>query len=270
MRRRRRGDEAGRRARCWKTCASTPASRRTIPEFADGDRRPRRCLRQRRLRHLPQRPRRVDGRGARGAQDRASRGPSGLLVAKELEVIDGLMPSPKRPMLAIMGGAKVSDKIKFINALLGQGRSPADRREDDVRLPEGARGGRRAARRWPTRKSPPRSRCSTHVGSKIILPVDTLAAKSDDLSETQVFEGPIASGLRGRGHRPEDAGRYAEEIKNAGTVIWNGPVGWFEQPAFANGTQGHCRGDGRRAVQSPWSAAARPPRRSSSSVSPTR
>ena len=62
---------------------------------------------------------------------------------------------------------------------------------------------------------------------------------------------------------PKTMALYADEIKQAGTVIWNGPVGWFEQPAFSKGTQRHRRGDGGVARPSPSSAAARRPRRSS-------
>jgi phosphoglycerate kinase len=75
------------------------------------------------------------------------------------------------------------------------------------------------------------------VGTKITLPVDSLCAKSDDLKSTQVFEGPIPAGYEGVDIGPKTTAAYTERIKLAGTVIWNGPVGWFEKPAFANGTK---------------------------------
>jgi phosphoglycerate kinase len=76
------------------------------------------------------------------------------------------------------------------------------------------------------------------VGTKITLPVDSLVVKSDDLSETQVVEGPIPAGYEGVDIGPKTLALYADKIKSAGTVIWNGPVGWFEQPAFSKGTRG--------------------------------
>jgi phosphoglycerate kinase len=76
---------------------------------------------------------------------------------------------------------------------------------------------------------------------QITLPVDSLCAKSDDLSQTKVFEGPIAAGYEGVDIGPKTLAHYANKIRTAGTVIWNGPVGWFEQPAFSNGTKGIAR-----------------------------
>jgi phosphoglycerate kinase len=160
----------------------------------------------------------------------------GLLVARELEVIDGLMGNPKRPLLAVMGGAKVSDKVKFIKALLGkvdhllvggkmtytfmkaQGVSVGNMQIDDKEVA--------AARDL-----------LPEVGRKITLPVDSLCAKSDDLKATQVVEGPIPPGYEGVDIGPKTAAQYADRIKAAGTVIWNGPVGWFEKPGFAQGTR---------------------------------
>jgi phosphoglycerate kinase len=161
----------------------------------------------------------------------------GFLVARELEVIDGLMGNPKRPLLAVMGGAKVSDKVKFIRALLARvdhlliggkmtytflkakGVPVGNMQIDDKELAA-------AADLLP------------QVGTKISLPPDYLCAKSDDLTATQVFAGPIPPGYEGVDIGPKAVAQYADRIKHAGTVIWNGPVGWFEKPAFANGTRG--------------------------------
>jgi phosphoglycerate kinase len=161
----------------------------------------------------------------------------GLLVAKELEIINGLMGAPKAPVLAVMGGAKVSDKIAFINALL--------KKVDHLLI-----GGKMA---YTFLKATGKDVGSTQVaaeelaaaqpllqfvGSKITLPVDALAAKSDDLGTTQVFAGDIAAGFEGVDIGPKTLAVYADKIKQAGTVIWNGPVGWFEKPAFSKGTKG--------------------------------
>ena len=161
----------------------------------------------------------------------------GLLVAKELRIIDSLMTTPKPPVLAVMGGAKVSDKIAFINTLLGKvdhlliGGKMAytflKATGTDV-------GGTRVAAEELDAAQP----LLAHVGGKITLPVDYLAADSTDLAKTQVFEGPIAAGYEGVDIGPKTLALFAGHIAKAGTVIWNGPVGWFEQDAFSHGTRG--------------------------------
>jgi phosphoglycerate kinase len=161
----------------------------------------------------------------------------GLLVAKELEVIDGLMSQPKRPLLAVMGGAKVSDKINFINALLAK---------VDHLLIGGkmgytffkAKGVDVGAMQIPAEELAAAQKLLPQVGVKITLPVDSLVTKSDDLKQTRVVEGPIPSGCEGVDIGPKTLALYSDKIKSAGTVIWNGPVGWFEQPAFCKGTRG--------------------------------
>jgi phosphoglycerate kinase len=160
----------------------------------------------------------------------------GLLVAKELDVIDGLMGSPRRPVLGIMGGAKVSDKLNFIRKLLDK---------VDQLLIGGkmgyvflkARGVGVGATKVPDEEVQAAQPLLQYVGTKITLPVDSLAAKSDDLSKTQMCEGPIPAGFEGVDIGPKTVALYSEKIKQAGTVIWNGPVGWFEQPAFSGGTK---------------------------------
>ncbi len=161
----------------------------------------------------------------------------GFLVEKELRIIDELMAAPKRPLLGIMGGAKVSDKINFINALL--------QKVDHLLI-----GGKMTYTFWKARgvdvgatKVPDEEVAAARnllplVGRKITLPIDSLAAKSDDLDLTQIVEGPIPAGFEGVDIGPKTVALYAEKIKTAGTVIWNGPVGWFEQAAFSKGTKG--------------------------------
>jgi len=161
----------------------------------------------------------------------------GLLVAKELDIIEGLMSAPKRPVLAVMGGAKVSDKIAFIQALLAK----VDHLLIGGKMAytfQKARGGDVGGTKVPDDELAAAGPLLQFVGSKITLPVDCLAAKSDDLNCTQVFEGPIAAGFEGVDIGPKTLAAYSEKIARAGTVIWNGPVGWFEMPAFSNGTKG--------------------------------
>jgi phosphoglycerate kinase len=161
----------------------------------------------------------------------------GLLVARELEVIDQLMSHPKRPMIAIMGGAKVSDKINFITALLAK----VDRLLIGGKMTYAflkARGVDVGSTKVADEELVAAQPLLSQVGGKIVLPVDALAARSDDLSVTQVFSGAIVAGFEGVDIGPETLALYSKEIQNASTVIWNGPVGWFEQPAFAAGTRG--------------------------------
>src|SRR5262249_7941572 len=161
----------------------------------------------------------------------------GLLVARGLEVIDGLMSHPKRPLLGVMGGAKVSDKINFINALLGKvdhlliggkmGYTFLKAQGVDVGSSQVAPEELAAAQKL-----------LPQVGTKITLPVDSLVAKSDDLNQTRIAESAIPAGYEGVDIGPKTLALYADRIKQAGTVIWNGPVGWFEKPAFSGGTRG--------------------------------
>jgi phosphoglycerate kinase len=160
----------------------------------------------------------------------------GLLVAKELEVIDGLMGQPKKPVLGIMGGAKVSDKIAFINALLGK--------VDHLLI-----GGKMAytflkaqgldigSTRIADEEVAAAGPLCQYVGKKITLPVDCVAAKSDDLLQTRVCEGSIPTGFEGVDIGPKTVELFKKHMRSAATIIWNGPVGWFEQAAFARGTQ---------------------------------
>jgi phosphoglycerate kinase len=161
----------------------------------------------------------------------------GLLVAKELSVIDGLMTNPRRPLIAIMGGAKVTDKIAFISALLakvdhlliGGKMTFAFQKAQGVSVGSLAV----AADDVAAAKT-----LLPQVGKKIALPVDALCAKPDDLSQTKVCEGPVPDGYVGVDIGPKTLAAYSAQIASAGTVMWNGPVGWFEQPAFSGGTKG--------------------------------
>jgi phosphoglycerate kinase len=161
----------------------------------------------------------------------------GLLVEKELKVIDGLLADPERPFFSVMGGAKVSDKIAFINALLAKvdhlliGGKMAYAFLKAIGVDVG--GTKVADEELAAAKN-----LANQVGAKISLPIDYLAAKSDDLNQTQVVQGPIPAGFEGVDIGPKTVASYAEKIKAAKTVIWNGPVGWFEMPAFSEGTKG--------------------------------
>ena len=166
---------------------------------------------------------------------------SGLLVAKELEVMGGALNDPKRPFVAVLGGAKVSDKIGVINNLLDKA--------DTIIIGGGmaytfakAQGG-----------SIGKSLCEDDKldyalemiakakknGVKLLLPSDTVAADdfSNDAKRQVVSTMAIPEGWEGMDIGPETVDRYRDAVKDAGTVIWNGPMGVFEFPAFAKGTE---------------------------------
>jgi len=161
----------------------------------------------------------------------------GFLVAKELEVIDGLMDRPQHPLIAVMGGAKVSDKVKFIHALLNK---------VDQLLVGGkmtyaflkAQGVDVGATKVDDAEVAAAGPLIDRVDRQITLPIDYLCARSDDLNSTKVFEGPIPPGYEGVDIGPKTLTHFANKIRTSSTIIWNGPVGWFEKPAFAEGTKG--------------------------------
>jgi phosphoglycerate kinase len=160
----------------------------------------------------------------------------GLLVARELEIIDGLMASPKRPVLGIMGGAKVSDKLKFIGALL----SKVDQLLIGGKMAYAflkAQGVDVGSTKIPDEEVQAAKPLLAYVGTKITLPVDCLAAKSDDLLQTGVCEKEIPAGYEGVDIGPKTIELFKLKISEAATIIWNGPLGWFEQAAFSRGTQ---------------------------------
>jgi len=161
----------------------------------------------------------------------------GFLVAKELEVIDGLMGNPKRPFLAIMGGAKVSDKVKFINALMAK----VDHLLIGGKIAYAflkAKGVDVGSTKVADEEIAAARPLLDRVDRSITLPVDYVCAKADDLNTTRVVEGPIPSGWEGVDIGPKTVAHYANKIRTSATIIWNGPVGWFEKPAFAAGTKG--------------------------------
>ena len=166
---------------------------------------------------------------------------SGLLVAKELEVMGGALNDPKRPFVAVLGGAKVSDKIGVINNLLDKA--------DTIIIGGGmaytfakAQGG-----------SIGKSLCeedkldyaremiekAKRNGVKLLLPSDTVAADdfSNDARRQVVSTTAIPDGWEGMDIGPDTIRTFCDAVKGAGTVVWNGPMGVFEFDNFAAGTR---------------------------------
>ncbi|MFN3596773.1 MAG: phosphoglycerate kinase [Rubricoccaceae bacterium] len=169
---------------------------------------------------------------ARHVRDRAA----GHLLARELDFLARALDAPRRPLVAVVGGAKVSDKIGVVEALLeradrvlvggamaytflaalghatGDSLVEADRTDEAFRLYERA-------------------------GGKLLLPHDHVVAdRFAPDAERRVVTGEIPDGWMGLDIGPATRAQYAAEIGSAGTVIWNGPMGVFEMAPFAEGT----------------------------------
>ena len=166
---------------------------------------------------------------------------SGLLVKKELDIMGKAISDPNRPLVLIMGGSKVSDKIGVIDHMLSLA--------DHIIIGGGmsytftaAQGGKIGTSLCETESF---GYClellkkAEEQGVKIHLPVDTVAADhfAADAEPVLFDEGQIPDNMMGLDIGPKTREIYADIIKNAGTVIWNGPMGVFEFPAFAAGTQ---------------------------------
>ena len=170
---------------------------------------------------------------------------SGFLIQKELEVIGGALAAPKRPLVAILGGAKVSSKIGVINNLLeiadtiiiGGGMSYT------FSAAQGGQVGNSLLEADWEDYANDMVKKAAEKGVKLLLPVDTVCGDKFDANANQmtVKAGEIPAGWEGMDIGPETVKLYCDAVKGAGTVIWNGPMGVFEFPAFAVGTEAIAR-----------------------------
>jgi len=161
----------------------------------------------------------------------------GFLVEKELRILDTLLSNPVSPYIAVMGGAKVSDKILVIEQLLA--------RVDQLLIGGAmtytflkAQGHDVGKSRVEADKLDVAKSLLEKAGSKIVLPKDHLIANKPEAgAETKVLTGhEFPEGWFGMDIGPATIEEYTRLIKAAGTVVWNGPMGMFEVPAFAKGT----------------------------------
>jgi len=180
---------------------------------------------------------------------------SGYLIAKELEFLGQKTSSPDRPFTVILGGAKVSDKIMVIDALLDKADTiiiggamaytfalaNGKKVGDSLSEPDKVELARSALQKAKER------------GVRFLLPIDTLGTNSlnfdeKTLGETKVFEGDIEDGWEGVDIGPKTTELYAKEVAGAKTVLWNGPMGVFEIEDSSKGTfavaQAVADGDG--------------------------
>lgn len=185
----------------------------------------------------------------------------GFLVDKEIKYLTETISNPERPFVAILGGAKVSDKINVIDNLLGV---------CDKVLIGGAmaytfslaRGGKVGNSLVEKDKVDLAKQLLDKGGVKLVLPVDTHCGDdfSSDCNKVVVKAGEIPDGYEGLDIGPETAKQYAEIAKAAQTIVWNGPMGVFEMPPFDEGTkavaQAIADGDGTSIIGGGDSAAA--------------
>ena len=165
---------------------------------------------------------------------------SGFLVDKEIKFIGGAVDNPDRPLVAILGGAKVSDKIAVIENLL--------QKADKVIIGGGmaynfmkAQGKEIGMSLCENDKVEYARELMAKAGDKLVLPIDTVVAKefSND-APSRVAEGDIQADEEGLDIGPKSVELFKKTLEGAKTVIWNGPMGVFEMPNFAKGTIGVC------------------------------
>ena len=165
---------------------------------------------------------------------------SGFLIAKELEIMGKALDDPKRPFVAVLGGAKVSDKINVINNLL--------EKADTIIIGGGMAYTFKKAQGFTVGSSLLEADRLDYAkemmdkaqakGVKFLLPEDNLCAAEFSADAQPVLEeGNIPDGLMGMDIVPKTIAAFTDAVKGAGTVVWNGPMGVFEFPAFAGGTK---------------------------------
>ena len=188
----------------------------------------------------------------------------GFLMEREISVMGKALEDPQRPFVAILGGAKIADKLKLIDNLLGKC--------DSVLIVGGmsytfakAQGGNIGNSLCDNEKLelvgalPAKAE---KLGTRLMLPIDNVAgdAFSNDCNTVTVKAGQIPEGYEGMDIGPATVAAYSEIIKTAKTVIWNGPAGVFEMPTFAEGTKGIAKAvaacDGTSIIGGGDSAAA--------------
>lgn len=161
---------------------------------------------------------------------------AGFLLEKEIKFLGEAVDEPKRPFVAILGGAKVSDKIGVINHLLGKA--------DKVIVGGGmtytfyaAKGIKIGNSLVEEDKIELAKELIEKAGDKLVLPIDNVVAeKFDNDVPNQVVEGDIPDGYMALDVGPKSVALFEDVLKDAKTVVWNGPMGVFEMSNYAKGT----------------------------------
>jgi len=169
-------------------------------------------------------------------------GVAGFLLEKEIKYLGQAVENPKRPFLAILGGAKISDKIGVIKNLLSKA--------DQVLIGGGMANTFFKAQGYPMGDSLVEDEALdtarellTNGGTKLRLPVDVVIADkfSADANFKVMAMGPIPDGWRIMDIGPDSVSSFDKVLVGSGTIVWNGPMGVFEFPPFASGTVGVAR-----------------------------
>jgi len=164
---------------------------------------------------------------------------AGFLMEEEIKYLGQAIADPKKPFVAILGGAKISDKIGVIRNLLAKA--------DQVLIGGGMANTFFKAQGYPVADSLVEDEALDTArellqmgGNHLRLPVDMIVADKFDAEAAwkTMPMGPVPDGWRIMDIGPETVSAYAKTIAGAGTVVWNGPMGVFEFPNFAKGTVG--------------------------------
>lgn len=166
---------------------------------------------------------------------------AGYLMQREVGTLSGMLDEPRRPFVAILGGSKVSDKIKVIDALLekcdtliiGGGMCFT------FLLAQGKQVGTSLKEEDWVERAAAMLKKAEERGVKLLLPVDVVSADkfAEDARTETVSVDAIPADMMGLDIGPETSKLYAEAIAEGATVFWNGPMGVFEMDAFAAGTK---------------------------------
>lgn len=164
----------------------------------------------------------------------------GYLMQKEIDFLGNAVNNPERPFVAILGGAKVSSKISVINNLLdkvdtliiGGGMAYT------FMAAHGEEVGKSLLEEEYKQYALDMEKKAEEKGVKLLIPIDTVVADdfSNDANYKTVGRGEIPADMEGLDIGPETSKLFADAIKGAKTVVWNGPMGCFEMPNFAKGT----------------------------------
>ncbi|HOQ05040.1 MAG TPA: phosphoglycerate kinase [Anaerohalosphaeraceae bacterium] len=164
----------------------------------------------------------------------------GFLIEKELKYLGETIQNPERPFAAILGGAKVSDKIGVIENLM--------KKVDRILIGGamaytfakalGKRVGNSLCEDDFVEKADALMKEAKKVGCELVLPVDTVVAKEFKAgAEHKVVEGDIEDGWQGMDIGPKTRALFASKLQGVKTIVWNGPMGVFEMPPFDAGTK---------------------------------
>ncbi|AFS41108.1 phosphoglycerate kinase [Leuconostoc gelidum] len=173
-----------------------------------------------------------------GIASNVSQAAAGFLMEKEIKFLGDAVANPVRPFVAIIGGAKVSDKIEIVKSLLAKA--------DKVIVGGGmaytfdaAKGEKIGNSLFEADKVELAKELMAEAGDKLVLPIDSLAAdafSNDAKIETVDAKAGIPDGYMGLDIGPKSIKLLQDTLADAKTVVWNGPMGVFEMPNFAKGT----------------------------------